>query len=162
MQPDLVWSACLGELQLQMTQATFDTWLRDARFLKYEDGSFTIGVKSSYARDWLENRLLPTIKRTLSRLTEESADVTFVVREEERQDAGHDEAEGKLTAEGVYGDAVAAVLQSERAEIVSHYNIDNWLPELGTERWALVVLVRRLLKDAPSRDDGTRWLDPWG
>jgi hypothetical protein len=159
MQPDLVWSACLGELQLQMTQATFDTWLRDARFLKYEDGSFTIGVKSSYARDWLENRLLPTIKRTLSRLTEESADVTFVVREEERQDAGHDEAEGKLTAEGVYGDAVAAVLQSERAEIVSHYNIDNWLPELGTERWALVVLVRRLLKDAPSRDDGTRRLD---
>jgi len=159
MQPDLVWSACLGELQLQMTQATFDTWLRDARFLKYEEGSFTVGVKSSYARDWLENRLLGTIKRTLSRLTEESADVTFVVREEERQDAGHDEAEGKLTAEGVYGDAVAAVLQSERAEIVSHYNIDNWLPELGTERWALVVLVRRLLKDAPSRDDGTRRLD---
>jgi hypothetical protein len=159
MQPDLVWSACLGELQLQMTQATFDTWLRDARFLKYEGESFTIGVKSSYAKDWLENRLLGTIQRTLSRLTEGSADVTFVVREEGRQDADRDEAEGELTAEGVYGDAVAAVLQSERAEIVSHYSIDNWLPELGTERWALVVLVRRLLKDAPSRDDGTRRLD---
>jgi hypothetical protein len=171
MQPDLIWSAALGELQLQMTQATFDTWLRDSRFLNYGDGSFTIGVKSSYAKDWLENRLYATVKRTLSRLAGEGADVTFVVLEEKQQDAGRhkaggkqpdvgqDKAGGKLTAEGVYGDAVAAVLQSERAEIVSHYNIDNWLPALGTERWGLVVLVRRLLKDAPSRDDGTRRLD---
>ena len=65
MKPDLVWSAALGELQLQMTQATFDTWLRGARFLKFEDGAFVVGVKNGYAKDWLEHRLLPTIKRTL-------------------------------------------------------------------------------------------------
>jgi chromosomal replication initiator protein len=85
MKPDLVWSAALGELQLQMTQATFDTWLRGARFLKYEDGSFVVGVKSGYAKDWLENRLLPTIKRTLCRLAGRSADVRFVVWDGESQ-----------------------------------------------------------------------------
>ena len=79
MKPDLVWSAALGELQLQMTQATFDTWLRDSRFLKFDDGAFVVGVKSGYAKDWLENRLLPTIKRTLARLTGRAADVRFVV-----------------------------------------------------------------------------------
>jgi chromosomal replication initiator protein len=79
MKPDLVWSATLGELQLQMTQATFDTWLRGARFLKYEDGSFVVGVKNGYAKDWLEHRLLPTIKRTLCRLAGQTADVRFVV-----------------------------------------------------------------------------------
>jgi hypothetical protein len=168
MKPDLVWSACLGELQLQMTQATFDTWLRDARFLKLEDGSFVVGVRSGYAKDWLENRLLGTVKRTLSRLTHEDSTVKFVVSEETRrdsdrgdQDDGQDEDrhEGDLVAESVYGNAVAAVLQSERAEIVAHYSIDNWLPVLGTERWALVILLRRLLKDRPTRDDGTRRLD---
>jgi len=56
---DRIWAATLGELQLQMTQATFDTWLRDSRLLKYEDGTFVIGVKSGYAKDWLESRLLP-------------------------------------------------------------------------------------------------------
>jgi chromosomal replication initiator protein len=79
MKPDLVWSAALGELQLQMTQATFDTWLRGARFLKYEDGSFVVGVKNGYAKDWLEHRLLPTIKRTLARLTGCATDIHFVV-----------------------------------------------------------------------------------
>jgi chromosomal replication initiator protein len=79
MKPDLVWSACLGELQLQMTQATFDTWLRGAKFIRYEDGSFVVGVKNGYAKDWLEHRLLPTIKRTLCRLAGQPADVRFVV-----------------------------------------------------------------------------------
>jgi chromosomal replication initiator protein len=79
MKPDLVWSAALGELQLQMTQATFDTWLRDSRFLKYEDGVFVVGVKSGYAKDWLENRLFATIKRTLARLTGQATDIRFVV-----------------------------------------------------------------------------------
>jgi chromosomal replication initiator protein len=85
MKPDLVWSASLGELQLQMTQATFDTWLRDSRFLKYEDGVFIIGVKSGYAKDWLENRLLTTIKRTVARLTGAPADIKFVVWDGEPQ-----------------------------------------------------------------------------
>jgi hypothetical protein len=152
-----------------MTQATFDTWLRDSRFLKFEDGTLVIGVKSGYAKDWLETRLLATIKRTLARLAHEEVDIEFVVlenaqREVEQDDDPEDEVddshdEGNLVAEGVYGSAVAAVLQSERAEIVAHYSIDNWLPVLGTERWALVILLRRLLKDRPTRDDGTRRID---
>jgi chromosomal replication initiator protein len=85
MKPDLVWSAALGELQLQMTQATFDTWLRDSRFIKFEDGSFVVGVKSGYAKDWLENRLLSTIKRTLARLAGCATDIRFVVWDGESQ-----------------------------------------------------------------------------
>jgi chromosomal replication initiator protein len=82
MKPDLVWPAALGELQLQMTQATFDTWLRDSRLMKYEDGTFVVGVKSGYAKDWLENRLFATIKRTLARLTSQAAEIRFVVWDE--------------------------------------------------------------------------------
>jgi chromosomal replication initiator protein len=82
MKPDLIWSAALGELQLQMTQATFDTWLRDSRLVKFDDGVFVIGVKSGYAKDWLENRLLSTIKRTLARLAGPSAEIRFIVWDE--------------------------------------------------------------------------------
>ena len=79
MKSDHIWPAALGELQLQMTQATFDTWLRDSRLLKYEDGTFVIGVKNGYAKDWLEHRLLTTIKRTLVRLTGRTVEIKFVV-----------------------------------------------------------------------------------
>jgi chromosomal replication initiator protein len=68
-----------------MTQATFDTWLRDSRLLRYEDGTFVVGVKNGYAKDWLEHRLLATIKRTLARLTGRTVDVKFVVWSDEAQ-----------------------------------------------------------------------------
>lgn len=74
-----IWSAALGELQLQMTQATFETWLRDSKLVKYEDGTFVVAVKNGYAKDWLEHRLKATIKRTLARLADRTVDVTFVV-----------------------------------------------------------------------------------
>jgi len=79
MEPTRIWAAALGELQLQMTQATFETWLQDSKLVKYEDGTFVIAVKSGYAKDWLEHRLLTTIKRTLARLVRHTVDIKFIV-----------------------------------------------------------------------------------
>jgi len=74
-----IWQTALGELQVQVTRATFETWIKDTRVLSYEDGEFTIGVHSAFAKDWLENRLLSLIKRTLSRIMGRSVGVSFVV-----------------------------------------------------------------------------------
>ena len=80
-----IWSATLGELQLQMTQATFDTWLRDSRLLKFEGDVVVVAVKNGYAKDWLQSRLLTTIKRTLARQLGRPVDVKFVVLSEEHR-----------------------------------------------------------------------------
>ena len=55
MQAEQVWQAALGQLQLEMPRATFDTWLRGATLLTHEDGEFVIGVNNAYQKDWLEN-----------------------------------------------------------------------------------------------------------
>lgn len=60
------WQATLGQLQMEMPKASFDTWVRDAQLIKYEDNTFLISVQNAYARDWLENRLTSTIVRLLS------------------------------------------------------------------------------------------------
>jgi len=82
--PDL-WAQVLPELQLQMTQATFDTWIRDSTARICGD-QLTVTVKNAYAKDWLENRLLATIKRTVARLTDRPLAVSFVVSREENAD----------------------------------------------------------------------------
>ena len=78
-----IWQAALGELQLEMKQAAFDTWLRDARVVTYEDGAFVIAVKNGYAKDWLETRLAPTIRRVLTRLAGRTVTVSFMVYEDQ-------------------------------------------------------------------------------
>jgi chromosomal replication initiator protein len=87
MRAERYWQAALGQLQMEMARAAYDTWLRDAEFLSYEDGVFTIGVQNAYARDLLEDRLLATIKRALAGIMGRTADVHFVVWQGDREGA---------------------------------------------------------------------------
>ena len=73
-----LWAASLGELQLQMTRATFDTWLRGSQVVEAGDGCLTIAVRHAYAADWLQNRLMPVIQRTVSRTAGGDVHITFV------------------------------------------------------------------------------------
>ncbi|MBC7242773.1 MAG: chromosomal replication initiator protein DnaA [Anaerolineae bacterium] len=79
MNPNQIWQAALGELQLQMTRATFETWVKQTSVIGFEDGVFIIGVQSNFAKEWLENRLLGLIKRTLTNLMGRSVEVRFAV-----------------------------------------------------------------------------------
>lgn len=79
MRPDQVWQATLGELQLQLNKPTFDTWLRNTTLLSHEDGLYVVGVDNAYNKDWLETKLTSTVKRTLTAITGQTADVRFVL-----------------------------------------------------------------------------------
>jgi chromosomal replication initiator protein len=76
-----IWHATLGELQLQMTKATFDTWVRPTHAIAYADGAMVVGVHSPYAKEWLENRLHTTIQRTVTGITGRSTEVRYVVKD---------------------------------------------------------------------------------
>ncbi|MFC1936631.1 chromosomal replication initiator protein DnaA [Chloroflexota bacterium] len=76
------WQAVLGQLQMEMAKATFDTWVRDSELIAYEDGTFIIGIPNAYARDWLESRLTSTVVRLLTGMMGRSVEVRFVVWQE--------------------------------------------------------------------------------
>lgn len=80
-----LWQAALGELQLQMTRATFDTWLRGSRVVACDGQAFTVYVRHTYAVDWLQNRLLETIQRVLQRLAGHDVALTFTAHAPEAE-----------------------------------------------------------------------------
>ncbi len=75
-----VWQNVLEQLQLEMPKATFDTWVKEAKLVTHEEGTFVVGVANAYARDWLENRLLKTVERTLSGIVGREVEVRFEVK----------------------------------------------------------------------------------
>jgi chromosomal replication initiator protein len=76
------WQAVLGQLQMEMAKATFDTWVRDAEFIAFEDGTFIIGVENAFARDWLDSRLTSTVTRLLTGIMNRTVEIRFVVWQE--------------------------------------------------------------------------------
>jgi chromosomal replication initiator protein len=79
MNADQAWQAARGQLQTEMPKAAFDTWVRDAEFAAYEDGSFIIAVSNAYARDWLQSRLSSTVTRLLTGIMNRTVQVSFIV-----------------------------------------------------------------------------------
>lgn len=119
-----VWEAAKGELQLQMTKATYDTWISNTFPLAYEDGTFIIGVHNTYAKEWLENRLQTIIKRTLIRLTNETAEVKFVVRPRPE-----DRESSSLPTPLLEAKAAAPQSQpsSPTSMLIPHYTFDTFI-----------------------------------
>lgn len=73
-----------------MTKATFNTWLKDAHLISYQDDEYVIGVRNDYAKDWLQNRLQDTIVRTLSSIVGKETSLRFTVTtDKEVRDNGH-------------------------------------------------------------------------
>ncbi len=83
MNVEQAWQSVLGQLQMEMPRASFDTWVRDTRPISYQDGTLTIGVHNAYARDWLESRLASTVSRLLVGIMRGTVNVDFVVNSSE-------------------------------------------------------------------------------
>ncbi len=73
------WQNLISQLQMEMSKASFDTWVRSAELVKYEDHTLTIGVQNAYARDWLDSRLSSTVTRQLTGMMNEPVSVQFIV-----------------------------------------------------------------------------------
>jgi chromosomal replication initiator protein len=74
-----VWRAALGELQVSLSPANFETWLKDTELVEIDDNRYRISAPNGFARDWLDNRYRPLISQTLARVVGGSVQLEFIV-----------------------------------------------------------------------------------
>lgn len=73
------WNRAFSQLEIQLDRASFDTWVRAAHFLKFEDNIYTIGVPNQYARDMLQHRLYRDVRRVLMSCVGQPTEILFEV-----------------------------------------------------------------------------------
>ena len=81
-----VWRAALGELQVSLSPANYETWLKDTTLVDVDGDRFRVAAPNGFAKDWLENRYRSLIAQTLARVVGYSVNVEFVVREHEAEE----------------------------------------------------------------------------
>lgn len=78
------WAATLGQIQMIVTPANYETWLRDTVGIRHEGGGFVVGAQNDFATEWLSTKLRPLITKVLARVLGHAIEVTFeVVRGED-------------------------------------------------------------------------------
>jgi chromosomal replication initiator protein len=130
MKAEQAWQAALGQLQMEMPKAAYDTWVKNAELVAYEDGAFVIGVGNSYARDWLESRLSSTVIRMLTGMMNRTVAVRFVVWQDSDEgfkaedSAYRNEALADGSDSGEYLDEVPGV---HNPTLNARYTFDNFV-----------------------------------
>jgi chromosomal replication initiator protein len=120
------WQATLGQLQMEMPKASFDTWVRNAEPVKQNGNAVTIGVQNAYARDWLDSRLSSTITHLLAGYMETPVDVDFQVWHHEIEAAGGYLPESSVTV-GVSAAELPARPQTQSRTLINRYRFDNFV-----------------------------------
>src|SRR6476659_9184030 len=93
-----VWRAALGELQVSLSPANFETWLRDTQLVDVDDQRFRIAVPNGFAKDWLETRYRSLISQTLARIVGYSVQVEFTVQANNGTPAAVPDSNGAIPA----------------------------------------------------------------
>ena len=74
-----LWQAILGDLQLQVSPATYETWLRDTEGISFADNLLAVAVPTPFAVEWLERRMYQAVHKTAHRVTGTPIEVHFQV-----------------------------------------------------------------------------------
>ncbi len=51
-----LWNSVLTQIELNVTQATFNTWFKDTFILKHDSGVVSLAVPSSFVEEWLRSK----------------------------------------------------------------------------------------------------------
>jgi len=77
-----LWKTTLDELKLQMTRNTYATWFANSAAVSRSDHTLVVRVENDCAKQWIQERLLTLVERTLSGIAEEDLHVRITTKGE--------------------------------------------------------------------------------
>ncbi|MBH52631.1 MAG: chromosomal replication initiator protein DnaA [Chloroflexi bacterium] len=79
MTPDWIWKSALGRLEMKVAKASFDTFLRDTEGTSIESNILLVRASSSFAAEFLEQRLLHIIEEAVENVSNHKFSIKFHV-----------------------------------------------------------------------------------
>jgi chromosomal replication initiator protein len=77
--PQQIWQVAQEELRFQLARPGYETWLANAVLVECDGFTFTVGVPTRLARDWVTERYVPLIRETISGVLGRDCEVVIAV-----------------------------------------------------------------------------------
>lgn len=160
------WRMVVDQLRMEMSKASFDTWVQPLEPLSYKNSTFTLRAYNAFGRDWVENRLKSRITRLLEGVYGEPVTLRLVIDDlpvEDRETQSEIASETarpksdkdqkgppplapsrKVMLQRAYGTERARVIQPERGMFLTLYFFSEWLPLIGHSAMAVILAARSM------------------
>lgn len=78
-----LWKLTLNEMEVQLSRASFVTWLKNSKLVDKRDGIFYIAIPNNFAKEWIENKYQKNILGVMRGLDSSARKLEFVVTNQE-------------------------------------------------------------------------------
>ncbi len=78
-----LWQLTLNEMEVQLSRASFVTWLKNSKLVDKRDGIFYIAIPNNFAKEWIENKYQKNILGVMRGLDSSARKLEFVVTNQE-------------------------------------------------------------------------------
>ncbi len=79
MNTDQIWQAILGHLEVSLSKANFNTWLKNTHISEKTDDTITVSVPSTYHRDWISSKYNVEMLKALKGIAPEIKSIKYQV-----------------------------------------------------------------------------------
>src|SRR3989344_6565294 len=90
-----LWDSVLVDIELNVSRASFKTWLKDTSITNQQGGTVWISVPNPFVKDWLVNKYHKHILKSLRNYGEKVRAIEYVISKEGTK---KDDAKGKPSA----------------------------------------------------------------
>ncbi|MBI2627045.1 MAG: chromosomal replication initiator protein DnaA [Parcubacteria group bacterium] len=79
MNTDELWKAVLGQMELNLSKATFMTWIKPSKLVAKEEGTAVICTPNIFIKEWLQNKFNKQLLEVLRALSPDVKSVRYVI-----------------------------------------------------------------------------------
>lgn len=72
-----LWQAILGDLEIQLSKANFNTWFKNTSIIEKSEDTITVGVPSLFVKSWINNKFHADILKSLKTIEPEIKHVKY-------------------------------------------------------------------------------------
>lgn len=81
MDKNRLWQNVLGEIEVSLSRASFNTWFKNTRIVDFDSAKVIISVPNIFTKDWLNKKYEPEIRRCLLRSLPELKEIEYRIGE---------------------------------------------------------------------------------
>ncbi len=74
-----LWKSVLAEIQLNVSDASFNTWFKNTNIFEVKKDEVVVSVPSTFVRDWIESRYHKKILKTVKEINKNIKKINYVV-----------------------------------------------------------------------------------
>ena len=74
-----LWDNTLAQIELSISKASFNTWFKETRIVKQDEGLVQIGVPNTFVQEWLMSKYHSNILKTLRSIQNNVRNIEYVV-----------------------------------------------------------------------------------